>query len=173
MKMSSTLAVVTASIVISCAVVGDCRAAFRDATSLKGIEAVCVKVTVNKVLDKAGMETVPLQDKVEALLRRGGIKLIPHDEWIKSITAERVPPRLTVTIDAIEGNNNGFVYMMQVTLSDSVTLRRTGEHNFTPVWQVSEWGTIPKSKLNDFALGLADMTDAFLNDFAKANPEKK
>ena len=144
-----------------------------DAQILKSMKGVSVGVSdISVEAKKEGLSTLHIQTNVELRLRQAGIKVFEMTERKDIINRSH----LSVNITCVkQGEEPVYAFSVNVELGDTVTLHRDPQVVvfYATTWKREEVGIVGSIKLVDSIRNIVDhITDAFLNDYLKANPKK-
>lgn len=108
---------------------------------LRGIDAA--RVEIKSDLKRPGFDVEPLQEAVEARLKRAGIKVLEPEESCRVIVA------------VLLTTNNGSI-IIRVQLQQIATLNRLNKIIFAPTWERLTVGTPDRRKLSTSVTGLVE-----------------
>ena len=145
-----------------------------DAEILHNVKSICVLIEeISPEAQKDGLSKQAIQTDVELRLRQAGIKVIPFDEGAKS--SVEGGSTLYVVVNCLKMRDLPvYAYSIDVELEDVVKLTREPHTTvFSAItWDRGSVGSVGALHIDSIRCTVKDMTDAFLNDYLKANPKK-
>lgn len=119
---------------------------------LRGIDAA--RVEIKSELKRPAFDLEPLQEAVEAKLKRAGIRVLEPEESCRVIVAVLVTT-----------HNNGAM-VVRVQLQQIATLNRLGKIIFAPTWERLTIETPDRRKLST---SIAKLMDQLIADYISVN----
>jgi hypothetical protein len=138
---------------------------------LKGLQGVQVTVDGVQPEEQKYVSKKQLQNDVELLLRKSGIKVLTQEEGLNSAGMPHLYVHVNVVID--EEARMCAVHTL-VELSEWVVLERSPKPiTFTEIWRVGKTGLGGLSSLKSWCRRtVKDLVEVFINDYLAANPKQ-
>lgn len=128
-----------------------------------------IKVSIEKLPDgfaaDAGYSQSAFQTDAEIKLRKAGITVVEDAHWQALIVVKLRGLR--------HADDPLWSCSVTVKLYEDVTVKRTGNKAFVPVWEASTAGYIGLHRLRHLRADVDDLVDLFINEWLKDNPIQK
>jgi hypothetical protein len=135
--------------------------------TLRGLKGLVVIVeTVKSDAEADGLKIDDLQAEVEAMLEKGGIRVLPHDVWRATVGR----PWLYVSVNTMKYLFSYF-FSIDVQLKQDVILPRLPSiQTSSATWEMGSIGFVAIPELSDkIKESVFGYIDSFISDYAAVN----
>jgi len=132
--------------------------------TLRGLQGVTVVVEdlqpgLTRYGQRAGLEKERIKTDAELILKKGGIPVLSHDEWLKAPGK----PFLYIVINTHEYQKYWYAYDVRIELKQRVLPERnTSVAAMASTWSVSMTGNTHIGKLGDMKTNLTVLLERFI-----------
>lgn len=138
--------------------------------SLRGLQGVYVNVlAIDATVQKGGVTTKQVQAKVEAQLRKAGIRIYETPRPAEG------DANLTIIVDTIKNPQGVYVFKVGVSLVQAVRLTRDANAGAFPseTWSAVAIGLTTPRQLDIIYKPLEEKVDEFVKAYTAVNPKQK
>jgi hypothetical protein len=138
--------------------------------SLRGLSGVYINVLeIDAEVEKAGVTTRQVKEKVEAQLRKAGITIHREPQLADG------DANLTIIVDTVKHPQGVFVFKVGVSLAQRVRLTRDPKGRAFPseTWSAISLGLTTPKRLDIIYEPLQEKLDQFIKDYHAVNTKKK
>jgi hypothetical protein len=157
-------------------------AALGDSKALTGVPGVHLVIeTLPKALE-GEISIQDLQTDVELRLRQSGIPILTSDDDKRELDDAAAKKRLSnlggkldIYINAFKDSSGSYPFVVTAQFVEVVDVHRGNRTllvTSVPVWDKRTYGVASSARLKALRDDIKDFTDAFCNDYLKANPKK-